>query len=127
MTRLLTITGVQEKLTARVERRKRWRQHAQENIKHELEVSKLRALVVALPPVRVRLTELVDEFAPKVQVLHPYSQRSSQVLKASIAHPQRSRSHRLRLTKTESTGASAAPSSSVGSTTSGREDRHGYR
>jgi flagellar biosynthesis/type III secretory pathway chaperone len=106
LTLLLAITGEQEELTARLERCERRRQHAQETIERELEVVGVRAIIAALPetlPFRARLTELADEIGPKVQMLHEHSQRSSQLLKASIEHAQRSRSYLLRLAGTEPT------------------------
>ena len=106
LTQLLVITGEQEELTARLERCERRRQHAQENIERELEVIGVRAIVAALPetlPFRVRLAELADEIGPKVQLLQEHGQRSSQLLRASIEHAQRSRSYLLRLAGTEPT------------------------
>jgi flagellar biosynthesis/type III secretory pathway chaperone len=106
LTRLLAITSEQEELTARLERCERPRQHVQEKIEQELEVTGVRAIIAALPEMllfRIRLAELVDEIGPKVQVLHQHSQRSSQLLKVSIKRAHRARSYVLRLAGTEPT------------------------
>jgi flagellar biosynthesis/type III secretory pathway chaperone len=110
LAQLLDITSEQEELTARLERCERRRQHAQGTIEQELEVVGVRAIVAALPEslhFRTRLSELANEIGPKVRELHQHSQRSSQLLKASIQHSQRSRSYLLRLAGTEP--AYAAP------------------
>lgn len=104
--RLLTITGQQEELSARLARLERHRQRTQDVLERELRVSGVRQIADRLTenePFGARLAVLADSVSNQVVELQRENRRSSDLLRSSIELAQRSRAYLLRLSGSEPT------------------------